>query len=50
MYDTIWVDANLATMRAGGAPYGVIKRANVAEVFLLATQPGAVKLYPALTV
>ena len=31
-------------------PYGVIKRADVAEVFLLATQPGAVKLYPALTV
>jgi imidazolonepropionase len=30
MYDTIWVDANLATMRAGGAPYGVIKRGAVA--------------------
>ncbi len=30
MYDTIWVDANLATMRPGGAPYGVIKRGAVA--------------------
>lgn len=31
-------------------PYGVLKRADVAEVMLLATGPGAVRLYPALTV
>lgn len=31
-------------------PYGVLKRADVAEVMLLATEPGPVKLYPALTV
>lgn len=31
-------------------PYGVLKRADVAEVTLLATEPGPVKLYPALTV
>ena len=24
MYDTLWVNANLATMRAGGAPYGAV--------------------------
>ncbi|HYD26242.1 DJ-1/PfpI family protein [Brevundimonas sp.] len=31
-------------------PYGILKRADVAEVVLLATEPGPVKLYPALTV
>ena len=31
-------------------PYGVLRRAGVAEVVLLATAPGPVKLYPALTV
>jgi len=31
-------------------PYGILKRADVAEVLLLATEPGPVKLYPALTV
>lgn len=30
MWDTLWVDANLATMTAGGAPYGEIKRGAVA--------------------
>jgi imidazolonepropionase len=30
MWDTIWVDANLATMREGGAPYGAIERGAVA--------------------
>src|SRR3954467_1518751 len=24
MYDTLWVNANLATMRAGGVPYGAV--------------------------
>jgi putative intracellular protease/amidase len=31
-------------------PYGILKRADVAEVFALATAPGHVRLYPALTV
>jgi putative intracellular protease/amidase len=31
-------------------PYGVLRRANVADVVLLATRPGPVRLYPALTV
>jgi putative intracellular protease/amidase len=31
-------------------PYGVIQRSGVADVVLVATQPGPVKLYPALTV
>jgi putative intracellular protease/amidase len=31
-------------------PYGILRRADVADVVLLATQPGPVKLYPALTV
>jgi imidazolonepropionase len=31
MWDTIWVDANLATMREGGAPYGAIERGAIAE-------------------
>lgn len=31
-------------------PYGMLRRANVADVVMLATRPGAVKLYPALTV
>lgn len=31
-------------------PYGILKRADVAEVMLLATRPGSVRLYPALTV
>ncbi len=31
-------------------PYGLLRRADIAEVMLLATQPGTVKLYPALTV
>ena len=30
MWDTLWVDANLATMREGGAPYGAILRGAVA--------------------
>ncbi|MCL4713292.1 MAG: imidazolonepropionase [Hyphomonadaceae bacterium] len=30
MWDTLWVDANLATMREGGAPYGAIQRGAVA--------------------
>lgn len=30
MWDTLWVDANLATMREGAAPYGEIKRGAVA--------------------
>ena len=30
-------------------PYGILRRSDVAEVVLLATQPGPVKLYPALT-
>lgn len=25
MYDTLWLNANLATMRAGGAPYGTVR-------------------------
>ena len=29
-------------------PYGVLRRSGVADVVLLATQPGPVKLYPAL--
>jgi putative intracellular protease/amidase len=31
-------------------PYGILKRADVADVFALATTPGRVQLYPALTV
>jgi putative intracellular protease/amidase len=31
-------------------PYGVLRRSGVADVVLLATKPGPVKLYPALTV
>ena len=31
-------------------PYGILRRADVADVVLLATGPGSVKLYPALTV
>jgi putative intracellular protease/amidase len=31
-------------------PYGILKRADVADVVALATQPGPVKLFPALTV
>ncbi len=31
-------------------PYGVLRRADVADVVLLATEPGPVTLYPALTV
>ena len=31
-------------------PYGILKRADVAEVVLLATGPGPVRLFPALTV
>jgi putative intracellular protease/amidase len=31
-------------------PYGVLRRADVADVTLLATNPGSVKLFPALTV
>jgi putative intracellular protease/amidase len=31
-------------------PYGILKRADVADVLALATEPGPVKLYPALTV
>ena len=31
-------------------PYGILRRADVADVLLLATQPGPVKLYPALAV
>ena len=31
-------------------PYGILRRSNVADVVLLATKPGPVKLYPALTV
>ena len=31
-------------------PYGILRRANVAEVVALATQPGQVTLYPALKV
>jgi imidazolonepropionase len=30
MWDTLWVDTNLATMREGGAPYGAIERGAVA--------------------
>lgn len=30
MWDTLWVDANLATMREGGAAYGAIERGAVA--------------------
>jgi imidazolonepropionase len=30
MWDTLWVDANLATMTEGGAPYGAILRGAVA--------------------
>ena len=30
MWDTIWVDANLATMKGGGAPYGAIERGAIA--------------------
>jgi putative intracellular protease/amidase len=31
-------------------PYGILRRADVADVMLLATEPGPVKLYPALTI
>ena len=31
-------------------PYGVLQRADVAEVFALATRPGPLKLVPALTI
>ncbi|MGH8249299.1 MAG: DJ-1/PfpI family protein [Steroidobacteraceae bacterium] len=31
-------------------PYGILRRADVADVVALATEPGPVKLYPALTV
>jgi len=31
-------------------PYGILRRADVADVMLLATEPGPVKLYPALRV
>jgi putative intracellular protease/amidase len=31
-------------------PYGILRRSNVADVMLLATQPGPVRLYPALKV
>ena len=31
-------------------PYGILRRADVADVMLLGTQPGAVRLYPALKV
>ena len=31
-------------------PYGILRRADVADVVPLATEPGPVKLYPALTV
>ena len=31
-------------------PYGILRRADVADITLLTTQPGPVKLYPALTV
>src|SRR5262245_27934510 len=31
-------------------PYGILRRADVADVVLLATQPGPVRLFPALTV
>ena len=31
-------------------PYGILRRADVADVVALATKPGPVKLYPALTV
>jgi putative intracellular protease/amidase len=31
-------------------PYGLLRRADIADVMLLATQTGTVKLYPALTV
>ncbi len=30
MWDTLWTDCNLATMREGGAPYGAIQRGAVA--------------------
>ena len=30
MYDTLWVNANLATMRGGGAPYGAVNDGAVA--------------------
>ena len=29
MWDTLWLDANLATMKPGGAPYGAIERGAV---------------------
>jgi putative intracellular protease/amidase len=31
-------------------PYGILRRADVADVMMLATEPGPVKLYPALAV
>jgi putative intracellular protease/amidase len=31
-------------------PYGILRRSNVADVVALATEPGPMKLYPALTV
>jgi transcriptional regulator GlxA family with amidase domain len=31
-------------------PYGILRRANVADVVLLATEPGPVQLYPALKI
>src|SRR5262245_54819388 len=30
MWDTLWVDANLATMAANGKPYGTIERGAIA--------------------
>ena len=30
-------------------PYGILRRADVADVVALATEPGSVTLYPALT-
>ena len=30
MWDTLWTDCNLATMREGGAPYGAIERGAIA--------------------
>src|SRR5215831_14657678 len=31
-------------------PYGILRRAGIADVMLLATEPGPVKLFPVLTV
>jgi imidazolonepropionase len=48
MWDTLWVDANLATMTSGGAPYGAIrdgamaaKDGNITWVGARADLPGA---------